>query len=231
MGASTATLYVAVSAASLVLGVSQTITPYQPITPLFWINPPEIESVKPIPNTYIDVVRLLLIMPVTFGSVGDIISICLLVKDLVEALDKSQGSSAEYSQTISQLRVFERALLETHLLLQTPEPTAELSALFETARQTVEDCGLRIQAFRNKLRKYKLHLQDGGSSNFVKDAARKVQWQVSQKDETEKFRAEISAYTESINMLLTTSSVYVTNLPDPYYNNTDFNGSQETYET
>jgi hypothetical protein len=42
-------------------------------------------------------------MPITFGAVGDIIFVCLLVKDLVEALDKSRGSKAEYQSAIREL--------------------------------------------------------------------------------------------------------------------------------
>ena len=39
----------------------------------------------------------------TFGSVGDIISICLIVKDLVAALNDSAGSTVEYREVIREL--------------------------------------------------------------------------------------------------------------------------------
>ena len=42
-------------------------------------------------------------MPVTFGAVGDIISVCLLLKDLVEMLDQARGSKAEYQSVIREL--------------------------------------------------------------------------------------------------------------------------------
>lgn len=42
-------------------------------------------------------------MPITFGSVGDVISVCLLIKDLVKTLDDSRGSSAEYQEVIREL--------------------------------------------------------------------------------------------------------------------------------
>jgi len=41
-------------------------------------------------------------MPITFGSVGDIISVCLLVKD-VEALEKARRCKAEYQAVIREL--------------------------------------------------------------------------------------------------------------------------------
>lgn len=51
-------------------------------------------------------------MPITFGSVGDIISVSLLVKDILVALDDSRGSSAEYQGIIRELYILDRALLE-----------------------------------------------------------------------------------------------------------------------
>ena len=42
-------------------------------------------------------------MPIVPGSVGDIISFCLIVEDLVGALDKSRSFSVEYWQTICEL--------------------------------------------------------------------------------------------------------------------------------
>src|SRR2546423_9092228 len=86
-------------------------------------------------------------MPITFGSVGDIISICLIVKDLVDTLNKSRGSSAEYSEVIRELWVLDRALLEVELLSRTHSATVELNALCETARQTVDKCRLTVEAF------------------------------------------------------------------------------------
>jgi hypothetical protein len=146
-------------------------------------------------------------MPITFGSVGDIISVCLIVKDLVDALNKSRGSSAEHGEIIRELWVLDRALLEVEVLSRTHSTTVELVALCETARQTVEKCRLTVQAFSQRINKYGVSLGNGGSGNIMKDAAMKIGWQLSQKDEVSKFRAEIAAHSASINMLLATASV------------------------
>ncbi|KAH7395284.1 hypothetical protein DE146DRAFT_721709 [Phaeosphaeria sp. MPI-PUGE-AT-0046c] len=81
-------------------------------------------------------------MPITFGSVGDIISVCLLVKDLVDALDKARGSKAEYRSLIRELWILDRSLLEIDLLARTHGggATPELEALCETARKAVIRC-------------------------------------------------------------------------------------------
>jgi hypothetical protein len=73
-------------------------------------------------------------MPITFGSVGDIISICLIIKDLVAALDESSGSSKEFQEVRRELWALERALLEVELLSRTSTSTARLNALYATAR-------------------------------------------------------------------------------------------------
>jgi hypothetical protein len=146
-------------------------------------------------------------MPITFGSVGDIISICLIVKDLVDTLNKSRASSAEYSEVIRELWILDRALLEVELLSRTLSATVELNALCETARQTVEKCRLTVEAFSRRIEKYGTSLGEAGSGNIMKDAALKLRWQFSQKDGVSKFRAEVAAHSASINMLLATASV------------------------
>lgn len=55
-------------------------------------------------------------MPITFGSVSDIISTVLLIKVLVKALNDSQGSGSEYCELIRELWSLEVALLEVENL-------------------------------------------------------------------------------------------------------------------
>lgn len=74
-------------------------------------------------------------MPITCGSVGDIISVSLLIKDLVKCLDESRGSSAEYQTVVRELWSLDRALLEVELLLRSCKQSAELRDLGETPRQ------------------------------------------------------------------------------------------------
>ncbi|KAG9383509.1 hypothetical protein A1F94_005420 [Pyrenophora tritici-repentis] len=96
-------------------------------------------------------------MSVTFGSVGDIISVCLLVKDLVTALDKARGSKAEYQAAIRDLWILERVLLEIELITKQhgSEATPELRSLWETANQAVSRCVRLISDFLARIRKYK----------------------------------------------------------------------------
>ena len=146
-------------------------------------------------------------MPVTFGSVGDITAVCLIVKDLVDALDKSQRSAAEYQQIIRELWSLDRALLQVLDLSQKCEDCVELNALRVTVVQAVEQCRLSMSGFLEKINKYKQSLRCDGSGSFLKDSAMKLKWQVLQKGEVEKFRVEVIAQCSSINMLIATAHV------------------------
>lgn len=146
-------------------------------------------------------------MPITFGSVGDIISLSLLIKDLVKSLDKSRGSSAEYQAVIRELWSLDHAFIEAEVLSQTCEQTAQLNALSATVKESAEQCRKSITTFKEQIKKYEKSLRCDGSGSFIRDTALKIRWQVSKKEDLAKFRAEINAHCFSINMLLTTTGV------------------------
>jgi hypothetical protein len=150
-------------------------------------------------------------MPITFGSVGDIISVCLLVKDLVDALDDARGSKAEYQSLIRELWILDRSLLEIDLLARTHGDgvTPELEALCETARKAVDRCRELVSAFSARIRKYQKSFGENETPNFMKVTAMKVRWSIGEKDAVDKFRTEIVATSASLQMLLATASVYV----------------------
>lgn len=145
-------------------------------------------------------------MPVTFGSVGDIISVSLLIKDLVKCLDESRGSSAEYQAVIRELSSLDHALLEVELLLRSCEQSVEMSDLSKTANHCAEQCRRCIADFQVRTKKYQGALQGGGTGNLIRDTTAKIRWHISEKDLV-KFRAEINAYLSSMNVLLATAGM------------------------
>ena len=153
-------------------------------------------------------------MPITFGSVGDIISLSLLIKDLVKSLDNSRGSSAEYQAVIRELWSLDHALLEVEVLIRSCEQTVQLNALTAAVNQCAEQCRKCVTRFHEQVKKFGRSLQPGGSGSFVRDTASKIRWQVSEKDDLAKFRAEINAHCLSINMLLTITGVFVSSSYD-----------------
>jgi hypothetical protein len=140
-------------------------------------------------------------MSVGFGfSAGDFIAALELVTTVVTALRDSGGSSTEYQALISQLYTLETALLRVKRLELDDGQQAEVIAL----RQAASLCQKTIDAFWEKIKKYQPSLRCGGSGSRVKDAWKKVKWAVCKQDDLVKFKADLMAHTESIDLLLTT---------------------------
>ena len=150
-------------------------------------------------------------MPVspTFGSVGDIISVCIVIKDVCKALHKSRGSSTEYQKLIAELWALDDVLVQAKLLCETNETSEELEALHVAVCRSASLFRTSIEGYHEKLKKFEPSLQEGGSKSAVRDVARKVQWQFSESQETTKFRAEIIAHCSALNVLLTTAGLWV----------------------
>jgi hypothetical protein len=148
-------------------------------------------------------------MPIPTGfSVGDCISVCILIKDAIRALDSTRGSSAEYQEMIRELWALDRALLEVVKLAQSFETTVELNALSHTARRTAEQCKSCIEGFLERIKGYERGLREGGSGSKIVDVKGKVNWALGGgTDHLARFRTEINGHSSAINMLLITASV------------------------
>lgn len=145
-------------------------------------------------------------MPVTFGSVGDIIAVCVLVKDCVEALSDTHGSAAQYQAVIRELHILEKALSEVGLLPRTFASTPELIRLLKNATSRVDQCRQYLEAFKKRVERYDDHLGAKSNKSAVQKvfggSARKLLWQVQMKDNVLRFRAESVAYSVSMNQVL-----------------------------
>ncbi|PVH79678.1 hypothetical protein DL98DRAFT_214990 [Cadophora sp. DSE1049] len=154
-------------------------------------------------------------LPVPFGfSAGDVVTVCILVKDVIKALDDAQGASTEYQRLIQELWSLDRALLEVELLSRTCDTSIELNALSQTTRRVVDQCKVSMELFLRKLRTYNCSLREGGSGDRIRDAAKKIKWALTQKEEVARFRTEINGHSSTINMLLITASINLTKLTE-----------------
>jgi hypothetical protein len=139
-------------------------------------------------------------MSVGFGfSAGDFIAALELVTTVVNALRENGSSSAEYQALISQRYTLESALIRVKQLRLDDAQHAEVIAL----RQAAAQCQRTIDMFWDKIKKYQPSLRAGGSGSKVKDTWRKVKWAVCKEDDIVKFKADLMAHTESIELLLT----------------------------
>jgi hypothetical protein len=138
----------------------------------------------------------------TFGSFGDIISLSLIVKDLIKALDDIQGSSNEYREIIRELGMLDRVLMEVELLSKRCEPTIEMNALSVTGRRIIDNCRSDVASFLDKILKYDPYLAANSSSSRVWTASMKVRWRIVHSGELQKFRAGINANCNKLQTLL-----------------------------
>ena len=141
-------------------------------------------------------------MPITFGSVGDIISICLLIKDLVKTLENSRGSSAEYQAVTQELWSLEHALLQVEQSMRSCKQSPELDALARMAVNAAERCAKSVGEFSAHIKSYEEDLGPSATSSLSKGVVRKVKWQLVEKEKLDRFRSETQAQCMTMNVLL-----------------------------
>ncbi|KAL9109190.1 MAG: hypothetical protein Q9227_006115 [Pyrenula ochraceoflavens] len=158
-------------------------------------------------------------MPIVCGSIGDIIAICVLAKDLAHTLSTAKGSAASYRAICVELDQLHSALREVVALFTQAEHTPEINALFETTKQAAFACRASVERFQDQIKRYESSFKEGGSASKIGDITKKLQWRIVKEPELMKFRAELCAHSSSINMLIATVTVLV---PDEPYIEHDF---------
>ena len=143
----------------------------------------------------------------TFGSVGDIITLTIVIKDLIKTLDEAKGASAEYQEITRELCTLDRVLLQVECLARECEETVELNALHVDAHRIVDRCRQSVESFLDEIQKYDKSLRKGGSKNSRRDAFWKLRWRAARSNKVDRFRAEINAYCSAISIILNATIV------------------------
>ena len=146
-------------------------------------------------------------MPVTFGAVGDVIAVVLLIKDLVAALNDCRGSAYNFQLLVQQLQSLERALIEVDLLVKKHAASPGLSALCCAVGEAAGHCQNSAKSFYEKVKKYQQSLKPHGSGNFLKDTTRKIQFQILDRKDIDEFYGQVTAHVSSLNLLMITWSM------------------------
>ena len=142
-------------------------------------------------------------MPFTpIGSLGDIIALSRLVRDLIQALDQTKGSSAQYQEITRKLWAFKRVVQEVETVCRKRERTVELDTLRATTCCIANQARQCIKAFSKNIREYETNLSKCGSRNVVQGAFKKVQWRVCRSDELSKLQTEVDVYCSTLSVLL-----------------------------
>jgi hypothetical protein len=153
-------------------------------------------------------------MPVTCGSVGDIIAVGLLIKDLVTALNESRGSQAEYKQLVDKLSLLQDVLARIDALCNTAGATtgrrSEVEDLHNDTLRIAQECRKCIESFSLTLKKYGKTLGSSAGrkkGEMIMTSMASLQW-LGEKKDVVKFHAEIARQTTSLIMMLVATAWY-----------------------
>ncbi|KAL8788879.1 MAG: hypothetical protein Q9195_007093 [Heterodermia aff. obscurata] len=131
-------------------------------------------------------------MPFTpIGSLGDVVALSLIIRDLIKALDDTKGSSVQYQEFSRKLWAFKRVVQEVETVCRKREDTVEMNALVGSICCVANQSRQCFKPFLKIIRSYRRSLSTGGSSNPVRDAFKKAQWWICRSDELSKLQTEI----------------------------------------
>lgn len=140
----------------------------------------------------------------SFGSVGDFLSIGILIKDVIVALDDCRGSSRKHQKLRQGLVLLEETINLVQRAFHNPELVVP-DDISTSATGLISQICQSVTTFKSqKLEKYSASFSPGGSGNSFKDAARKIQFKFDEED-IEKFQGEIREYKELLIILLNLS--------------------------
>ncbi|KAK4157476.1 hypothetical protein C8A00DRAFT_40188 [Chaetomidium leptoderma] len=142
----------------------------------------------------------------TFGSLGDIIAICQLAVQLSRALAlgcKAVGGSAkDYQDLREDLALFVQILLQVVATYQERENSVYLTGLDNTTKAVVEQCASLIDAALHHFgTRYHGGLQPEGSGSKWRDAYKKIEWSVREKERLQELREMLRKNTERLTLL------------------------------
>lgn len=149
-------------------------------------------------------------MPVTFGAVGDIIAVVLVVKDLVDALDKARGSKVQHQAAMRELGLLERNLLEIGVLIRRhgDGATPELQGLCELAKEYVATCNNLVTTYKDRVEKYRTTFDQAQAPKRLSEAFMAIRWRFEEKEALEKFREELGGLVQNLQVLMITVDMY-----------------------
>jgi len=142
---------------------------------------------------------------ITFGAVGDIISVCLLANEIIVCLDDARGSPKEYRALCDELRSLERALLEAAHMLE--KQRSGIGLLAKTIAEEVTASKSCLEQFRDSLARYDVAFQPKSPAGSTKCFAKSVQWRLVEKETISKFREGIALRFNALSILLITANV------------------------
>ena len=148
-------------------------------------------------------------MPVGFGfSVGDFIAGINLLIEIVKSFSETHGAKADYQELGRELISLKNALDGIQALSLNTAQAAQISAV----NAAVDACRLSVDGFvqrNNKFRSLGCAPVKQWSLAAFKNGVLGVKWAILKKNKVVKFRADVQAHSNGIQMLLATLQVQV----------------------
>lgn len=135
----------------------------------------------------------------TFGSFGDFVTLVSLVKELIQVLDDCRGSSKDYRDVVSTLRIQLVALNRVGELYGAAPRDGRETAIQSNVHQVLQQIRQCIDEFLNKLSGFAPSLANSGSRKRPFDLIRKIEWRIERK-EIDVFEKRVAAYNDVLHM-------------------------------
>lgn len=150
-----------------------------------------------------------LVMSAGFGfSIGDLVLGLKLIKQSIEALEDTKGSSANYQALHHEIHSLQDGL-EAVQELRLEKRLGPKSKSGIAIQDAVVRCQRCINVFLSTISKYQPWLKTNNASiSAWKANLRKIQWALCKKEDVIRFRAQLERHSSSISMLLVTLQVY-----------------------
>ncbi|KAI4194804.1 MAG: hypothetical protein LQ348_002563 [Seirophora lacunosa] len=147
-------------------------------------------------------------MSAGFGfSVGDLVLGLKLIKQSIEALEDTKGSSADYQALSLEIDSLKDGL-EAVEDLRLDQRLGAKSKACVAVQDAVSRCQRCIDVFLSTITKYQPWLRTVDPSGSAwKANLKKIQWALCKKDDVSRFRAQLERHSSSISMLLVTLQV------------------------
>lgn len=141
----------------------------------------------------------------TFGSLGDFISISILIKQVSQSLNDARGSTVEYRSLFKELDTLDIVVLQVSQACHAYLSGSQAHVLGEMASGITGQLQADIKDLKDHIEKYKSTLGCDSVSR-IRGAIGRLRW-LSEKEAFGKFREKFSSHKISLNLVLAVASL------------------------
>ncbi|KAF9877565.1 hypothetical protein CkaCkLH20_04700 [Colletotrichum karsti] len=141
----------------------------------------------------------------TFGSLGDILTLCQIGMALGKAVGSSQGSAKTYQALKTNVDSFVQILIKVIAAIQEREHTEWMSDLDAIIKQTVNSCADDMrEALAHFRARYERDLGDTGqkSSNIIRTGLKKVEFKFRETERLGNLQNNLASSTRQLSLLI-----------------------------